>query len=123
NDPEITTTTDRLWPMIKPLSTAEKQERMSRYAHLIQSGKGDEKNGHMLFAIHCGICHRLFEEGGITAPDLTGYERSNLNTFLLNVVDPNAEIREGYTIQQIIAHDGRMLEGRIVAQEGDVTTL
>ncbi len=123
NDPEITAATDRLWPQVKPLSTYEKQERMSRYAQLIQSGKGDERNGRTLFAIHCGICHRLFEEGGITAPDLTGYERSNLNTFLLNVVDPNAEIREGYTIQQVVTHDGRTLEGRIVAQEGDVTTL
>lgn len=123
NDPEITAATNRLWPNVRPLDTDEKQARMSRYARLIQSGKGDETKGRMLFAIHCGICHRLFEEGGITAPDLTGYERSNLNTFLLNVVDPNAEIREGYTIQQITTHDGRMLEGRIVAQEGDVTTL
>lgn len=123
NDPEITATSNRLWPNVRPLDTEEKQARMSRYAHLIKSGKGDQAKGRMLFAIHCGICHRLFEEGGITAPDLTGYERSNLNTFLLNVVDPNAEIREGYTLQQITTRDGRMLEGRIVAQEGDVTTL
>ena len=123
NDPKITEATDRLWPNVKPLTTDEKQTRMTRYAELIRSGKGDEKNGRMLFAANCGICHRLFEEGGITAPDLTGYERNNLNTFLLNVVDPNAEIREGYTLQQIITRDGRMLEGRIVGQEGDVTTI
>ena len=123
NDPEITAATDRLWPHVKPLSTEEKQARMGRYAQLIRSGNGDEKKGRMLFATPCGICHQLFEEGGITAPDLTGYERSNLNTFLLNVVDPNAEIREGYTLQQITTNDGRLLEGRIVAQEGDVTTI
>ena len=59
----------------------------------------------------------------MTAPDLTGYERSNLGPFLMNVVDPNADIREGYTLQRIVTTDGRILEGRIVAQQGDVTTL
>lgn len=122
-DAAISTITDRLWPQIKQQTKEEKQERLHRYAGLIRSGKGDAKNGHTLFARHCGLCHQLFGEGGITAPDLTGYERSNLGPFLLNVVDPNADIREGYTLQRVVTTDGRILEGRIVAQQGDVTTL
>src|SRR5690606_3089781 len=122
-DAEISTAIDRLWPQVKQQTTEEKQERMQRFARLIRSGQGDAKKGHLLFARHCGICHQLFGEGGVTAPDLTGYERSNLGPFLMNVVDPNADIREGYTLQRVVTTDGRILEGRIVAQQGDVTTL
>ncbi|MFK5973978.1 MAG: hypothetical protein QM485_11975 [Flavobacteriaceae bacterium] len=45
---------------------------------------------------------RLFDEGSSLGPDLTGYDRNNTNYLVFSIVDPNADIREGYVNYQII---------------------
>ncbi len=65
----------------------------------------------------------MFNEGGKIGPELTGYERSNVNYLLLNIVDPNADIREGYVVHRITTMDGRTLEGKILSRNGDNLTL
>jgi hypothetical protein len=42
-----------------------------------------------------GVSH-VFAEGGRIGPELTGYERIDLDFWLLGVLDPSIEIREGY---------------------------
>jgi putative heme-binding domain-containing protein len=44
----------------------------------------------------CAACHKLFHKGGNVGPDLTPYQRGNLETLLTSVIDPSAEIREGF---------------------------
>ncbi len=123
NDPVIERTVDNFWPNVKLATSSEKNEAISKYAKLISSGSGDVNKGRVLYLRNCGSCHRLFNEGGLIGPDLTGYERSNVNYFLLNIVDPNADIREGYVIHRVLTADGRTLEGKIAASNGDVLTL
>ncbi|WP_276359420.1 c-type cytochrome [Daejeonella sp. H1SJ63] len=123
NDQGIEKAVDSFWPNVKLATSTEKDEAISRYAKLISSGKGDINNGRVLYMKNCGSCHRLFNEGGNIGPDLTGYERSNVNYFLLNIIDPNADIREGYVIHRVMTTDGRTLEGKIAASNGDVLTL
>ncbi|MBP9847764.1 MAG: c-type cytochrome, partial [Saprospiraceae bacterium] len=108
---------------VKLSSSSEKNEALAKYAKLIKSGSGDIKNGRALYLANCGYCHRLFNEGGSIGPDLTGYERSNVNYFLLNIIDPNADIREGYGLHRIITTDGRTIEGKIAASNGDTHTI
>ncbi len=119
NDPAINKTVDQLWPETRLLTSPEKIERMNRISATVASSpKGDPAKGRLLYLATCGSCHKLYNEGGNVGPDLTGYERSNLNTLLINIVDPNADIREGYEVQKIITVDGRTLEGRITARSG-----
>lgn len=123
NDPGIRQLADRLWPNSKPLSPAELKESMDRYARILKSGAGNAEKGRLVYLAQCGMCHRLFDEGGNIGPELTGYERSNMNYLLQNIIDPNAYIREGYGVYQITTRDGRTLEGKILSRKGEIITL
>jgi putative heme-binding domain-containing protein len=123
NDPAINKSVDQLWPDIRLLTSSEKVSRINKISNLVGSSPGDEKKGHALFLSICAGCHKLFDEGGSIGPDLTGYERKNLNTLLINIVDPNADIREGYEIERIVTVDGRTLEGKVVARNGGSVTI
>ncbi|MFA6946962.1 MAG: c-type cytochrome, partial [Pedobacter sp.] len=123
NEPKISALADKYWPNVKLATSSEKNEAIAKYAKLIRSGSGDVKKGRILYLANCGYCHRLFNEGGSIGPDLTGYERSNVNYFLLNVIDPNADIREGYGLHRVTTKDGRTIEGKIAASNGDTHTI
>ena len=123
NNPKISTYADRYWPNVKLATSSEKNQAIAKYSKLIKSGSGNINKGRILYLANCGYCHRLFNEGGNIGPDLTGYERSNLNYFLLNVVDPNADIREGYGLHRFVTKDGRTIEGKLSASNGDTHTI
>jgi putative heme-binding domain-containing protein len=113
----------KLWPEVRSLTAAEKTTRIKQYTAAASTGHGDPAKGRMLFLNNCGACHRLFDEGGTLGPELTGYERSNIPYLLLQIVDPNADVREGYEVQRVVTSDGRTLEGRIKEQSGGGVTL
>lgn len=123
NDPAIQQTVSRLWPEIQPVASSEKSERIAEVSTLLKSGTGDPVAGHSIYQSRCGTCHRLFDEGGNIGPDLTGYDRRNLNDLLLNIIDPNAEVREGYVNYYITTTDGRALTGTIAARSDQAVTL
>ena len=56
-------------------------------------------------------------------PDLTTYRRDDLENMLLNVVNPSAEIREGYTTHIVAMTDGRILSGVLVEEDKNVVVL
>ena len=56
-------------------------------------------------------------------PDLSGYDLTNKDYLLLHIIDPNADIREGYETYQFQTTDGRTLEGKISKQEGNTIFL
>jgi putative heme-binding domain-containing protein len=71
----------------------------------------------------CAACHKLFHKGGNLGPDLTHYQRDNLGTMLVSIVNPNASIREGYQFIAITTRDGRQLSGFQVDRDNRVTVL
>ena len=69
------------------------------------------------------VCHKLFEEGNSVAPELTGYERGNLDFWLPAIIDPSLEIREGFGNYVAKMKDGRVLIGMIAEQNPQTVTL
>jgi putative heme-binding domain-containing protein len=122
-DPAIDDAVERLWPEIRLASSAEKSQRLTRISKALKSGAGDPAAGQPIFAARCGSCHRLFENGGDIGPELTGYDRRNVSNLLLNTVDPNADIREGYVNYHVTTTDGRTLAGTITARSSEAITL
>lgn len=128
-DPLIQERLDRFWG--KTRATAEeKQQEIARLKNLIRSGKSptatskpNAQAGHALFKQHCSVCHTLFSEGGNAGPNLTGYERTNLDFLALAIVDPSAAIREEFTQFQVATVDGRVLTGLIAEQTPATITL
>ncbi|GAB2796459.1 HEAT repeat domain-containing protein [Rhabdobacter roseus] len=123
NDPTLHEAIQRLWPQARLATSAEKTERIAQIGTLIQAGTGDAQAGQTVFTNRCGSCHRLFDQGGTIGPDLTGYDRSNLNYLLFNTIDPSADIREGYVNYLITTQDGRTLFGKMKARTGTSLTL
>ncbi|MEM7599919.1 MAG: dehydrogenase, partial [Verrucomicrobiota bacterium] len=85
--------------------------------------QGDLAKGRTTYRSLCGTCHRLFEEGGTIGPDLTGYERSNLNFWLDGTLTPSAELREGYVNYLATMHDGQFRMGFLEDSDPKTVTL
>ncbi len=122
-DPNISETIKKLWPAVRPISSSDKKERIKKIASVLSSGAGNQKSGNKLFQNLCASCHRLFNEGGVLGPDLTGYDRNNVDYLLFHIIDPNADIREGYVNYQIIKKDGRTMVGTITDRSGETITI
>ena len=103
----------------------EKQQEIARLRQLLtqRNATGNIIRGRELFKKHCGVCHTLFDEGGKTGPNLTGYERDNLDFMLLAIADPSAAIREEFTQYQIATIDGLVLAGLIDQQTPSTITI
>jgi len=57
---------------------------------------GNIRTGEATDMQRCAACHKLFSKGGNLGPDLTSYQRDKLGTMLISIVNPDAEICEGY---------------------------
>ena len=93
------------------------EQEIQRLAKVVTAEPGSPYEGKKLYAASCGSCHRLFEQGGRIGPDLTAYQRDNLDTMLLSIINPGAEIREGYENFLLTTNDGRLATGFLVEQD------
>jgi putative heme-binding domain-containing protein len=112
-----------LLPRAISASTAALQERVTEVEAVLKSSPGNPYRGEALFTQRCAGCHKLFFKGGNVGPDLTAYQRDNLGTLLISVLNPDAEIREGYAYVEIETTDGRTLGGFLTDRDGQVTVL
>lgn len=122
-NPELVEVVTRLWPGTGRPTSADMERQIARLAAVVRGGTGDPYNGKKLFTANCAACHKLFNLGGFIGPDLTPYRRDDLDTVLLNIVNPSAEIREGYENFLVETRDERSLGGFIVRQDDQSVVL
>jgi putative heme-binding domain-containing protein len=72
---------------------------------------------------HCGKCHALFGEGGQVGPNLTPFDRDNLERVIVNIVNPSIEIREGFENHIVLSSDGRVVNGFLADQDNQVVVI
>jgi putative heme-binding domain-containing protein len=101
----------------KKQTSGELQVEIDRVNKVLSSGTGSPYEGFKVFAATCGACHKLFGQGGEIGPDLTALKRDDLQNMLLNIVNPNAEIREGYVNYLVTTKDGRTLTGFLADED------
>ncbi len=133
-DEEIQQLLDKHWGRTRS-TPEEKQQQIERLISLLRAGLSEAAGasdsaadspvvrGYQVFKKNCAVCHTLFDEGGRTGPNLTGYERDNLDFMLLAIVDPSAAIREEFTNYQIATLDGLILTGLIDEQTPTTVTI
>lgn len=102
-----------IWPQARETSNSERNLQMAAIQKVLKEGQGNPQNGKKVYTTLCGSCHRLFGEGNDIGPELTGYDRRDTDYFILNTVDPNADIREGYTTYTLVAKTGQTIVGRL----------
>ncbi|HEU0010266.1 MAG TPA: c-type cytochrome, partial [Verrucomicrobiae bacterium] len=113
----------KLWPNAGRPTSEAMQKQIQRLAGVLREGKGDPYAGQKLFNISCASCHTLFARGGKVGPDLTTYQRGDVDTLLLHIVNPSAEIREGFENLAIETKDGRSFSGFLVERDARIVVL
>ena len=117
HDPVMDRIIRQQWPSaVARLSSREKRAEMDRIrAALTQPG--DPTLGRETFTQRCSVCHTLFDTGGHIGPELTGYQRNNLDFWLTAIVDPSLEIREGYALYSARLKNGQTAVGLLVRED------
>lgn len=98
-------------------------ETIARVEKVLKAGTGDPYKGEATFQERCASCHKLFFKGGNIGPELTNYQRDDLGTMLISIINPNAEIREGFQFITVKTKDGRTLGGFLLDRDNQVTVL
>jgi putative heme-binding domain-containing protein len=88
---------------------------------------GDLKRGKAIYlsaAGQCAICHKVHGQGGDLGPDLSQIGGKFDRTHLIeSILDPSAEIPQGYHAAIILTTDGRVLTGIVKSESSTAITL
>ncbi|MGK0237589.1 MAG: putative membrane-bound dehydrogenase-like protein [Candidatus Pelagisphaera sp.] len=124
NDSALTKKLNRLWPKANQSSGTEELE-ISRIQSILSKDEteGDRYAGRDLYLGRCAACHNLHSEGGEIGPELTGYQRQDLDSLLLAISSPNAEVREGFENYTVRTVDGQTITGFLADQDDNVIVL
>jgi len=122
-DKTISDTAAKLFPKATVESGYDFKKKLAAVETVLKRGAGNPYAGEAVFTERCASCHKLFFKGGNIGPDLTIYQRDNLGTMLISIVNPNAEIREGFQFISVETKDGRSLSGFQVDRDNQVTVL
>ncbi len=101
-----------------PAQTAADLEKYRALLTEEALGKADPRRGRAVFSRTCLTCHRMYGEGGLIAPDITGANRTDLNYIIGNVLTPSDVIQDDYRMVLVLTHEGRLYSG-ILAGEND----
>lgn len=108
-----------VWGPIDALS-ADKQAALEKYQQLLTPDAlkaANPKRGRLVFKRTCYACHKLYGDGGIVGPDITGANRGNLTYILGNVITPSAEIQDAYKMTMILTDEGRIYSGIVAGED------
>jgi len=122
-DERLTAMLEKHFPATPPAARESLQPRIQQIRGLLAGQPGDVYKGEPLFTTRCATCHTLFFKGGKVGPDLTSYQRDDLGTMLVSIIDPNAEIREGFQTYLVVTKDGRRISGILADQDANVVVV
>lgn len=122
-EPDVAQLAAKVFPASTPAGETDWARRIAQVETILKQGAGNPYEGEKLFLQSCASCHRLNFKGGNIGPDLTTYQRDNLGTMLPSILNPNAEIREGFQYYMVKTRDGRSLSGFLVDRDSQITVL
>jgi putative membrane-bound dehydrogenase-like protein len=122
-DPALDALVRQYWGKIDPPTKEEILADVRRFNNDLRAFAGDIQAGKLLFAKNCGVCHKLFGEGGAVGPDLTFANRSDRDYLLISTVDPSAVIRKEFASYTVLLRDGAIRTGVIGESTPDKVTL
>jgi putative membrane-bound dehydrogenase-like protein len=85
--------------------------------------KGDAVRGKVVFKNHCCTCHKLEGAGNSVGADLSAIREQGLEAVLLNILDPNRDVKPQYLSYLLETKRGRTITGMITAETASSLTL
>lgn len=121
-DPRCDELLRKHWGNLKQ-SSEDKRQKIAAVRTRLETGQGHPEAGRAVFKATCASCHSLFGEGGRVGPDLTGYERDNLDFLLPAILDPSLAVREEFTAFTVTTKDDESLTGFLTENQPQSITL
>ncbi len=108
------------------LTSGDAKDPLAKYSYALAGGNAD--NGERLFTEHvaaqCTRCHRVHGVGGDAGPDLTKVAEKRDRRYLLeSIVNPNAQIAEGFQTIMVTLNNGDIKAGIVKAETAEALTL
>jgi putative heme-binding domain-containing protein len=85
--------------------------------------KGDPAHGKKIYEERCISCHRLGGEGYALGPDLVTVKNTGKEKMLVNILDPNREVRPEFVSYVVETKDDESFIGIITVETGTSVTL
>ncbi|MFN0169221.1 MAG: PVC-type heme-binding CxxCH protein [Bryobacteraceae bacterium] len=118
HQPALDSMVRKHWGNIGQGTAEEKLATVRRLSNDLRAAAGNMQSGKRLFFQHCGMCHKLFNEGGTLGMDLTPANRGDRLYLLTQIVDPGVFIRKEYMTMQVKTRDGRVISGLVAEEDG-----
>lgn len=85
--------------------------------------KGDRNRGKAVFQKECSTCHQLEGVGSQIGADLSAIRDQGMEAVLLNILDPNREVKPQFHSYSLVTDAGRTLTGMIAAETANSLTI
>jgi len=85
--------------------------------------KGEVSRGREVFRKNCAVCHKLEDIGESVGADLKAIRERGTEAVLLNILDPNREVKPQYLSYVLERADGRVITGMITTETANSVTL
>lgn len=88
------------------------------------SRDGDPVKGLLVFKNNCSICHRIGGNGGTAfGPDLGTIRNREKEFILMDILNPNRSIADGYELWKVVRIDGDEMHGIIASETATAITV
>lgn len=103
-------------------SVSSRKEVVDRYQPALTM-KGDAERGKLVFKKNCSACHKLEDVGTAVGAELKGIRQRGMPSVLLNILDPNREVKPKFLSYAVATADGRVEAGMISEETANSITL
>lgn len=125
DDAELNQRLEKVWGRIS-FSSDDMKAQYAKYRGMLNPkmiAAADASLGRTLYDANCGNCHKLFGVGGDIGPDITGANRTKIDYWLENILEPNALIGKAYQMTSFVMSDGRVVSGIVKSENDDAVTV
>jgi putative heme-binding domain-containing protein len=113
---------DRAAKLFAATKLARRQDVVAAYQKALQL-QGNKVRGKAVFKNVCSACHQLEGVGTQVGADLSGIRDQGTETILLNILDPNREVKPQYLSYTLATKSGRSVTGIITAETANSITM